>query len=159
MTEQVVDLRVRKTITVEVSPERAFAVFTEEIGSWWPLEGKSIGAAKAETAIIEPRVGGRWFEQGEDGSTCDWGRVLAYEPPERIALAWQISSDWRHDPEISSEVEVRFIAEGEERTRVELEHRGLAAAYGDQAAQMYDILDSPTGWGEILDAFVGRGEA
>jgi uncharacterized protein YndB with AHSA1/START domain len=157
MTEQATDLTVRKTITVEAPQERAFAVFTEQIGSWWPLETKTIGSAEAETAIFELRAGGRWFERGVDGSECDWGRVLAYEPPDRIVLNWQISADWRYDPQINTEVEVRFITEGERRTRVELEHRGLLDAYGEKAGQMQAIFDSPAGWAEILDRFANQG--
>lgn len=153
MTQQATDVTVRKTIVVDVPQERAFAVFTDQIGSWWPLETKSIGSAKAQTATIEPHPGGRWFERGIDGSECDWGRVLAYEPPERVVLNWQISADWRYDPQINTEVEVRFSAESEERTRVELEHRGLREAYGEQAEQMQGIFDSPMGWGDILERY------
>ena len=153
MTEQATDLTVRKTLTVDAPQERAFAVFSEQIGSWWPLDGKSIGSATAETAILEPRAGGRWFERGEDGSECDWGRVIAYEPPARLVLNWQISADWLHDAEINTEVEIRFIAEGEARTRVELEHRGLAQAYGDKAEQVSAIFDSPDGWRDILGRY------
>jgi uncharacterized protein YndB with AHSA1/START domain len=153
MTQQATGLTVRKTITVEAPQERAFAVFTEQIGSWWPLETKSIGSAKAQTATIEPHAGGRWFERGVDGSDCDWGRVVAYEPPDRVVLNWRISADWRHDPQINTEVEVRFIAESNERTRVELEHRGLREAYGEQAEQMQAIFDSPAGWADILGRY------
>lgn len=148
---QAAELSVRKTITLGVPPERAFEVFAEQIGSWWPFAGKSIGTAEAETAVLEPRPGGRWFERGVDGSECDWGRVLAYERPGRLLLDWQIGADWRHDPELHTEVEVRFVAEGE-GTRVELVHRGLDA-FGERAAQMRAIFDSPEGWGEILGAY------
>jgi uncharacterized protein YndB with AHSA1/START domain len=143
---------VSKVITVEAPRDRAFRVFTEEIGSWWPLEDYTIGSEKAETAVIEPAAGGRWYERGVDGSECEWGRVIAYEPPERVVLAWQISAEWRYDADIESEVEVRFVAESETRTRVELEHRGLEA-YGDQAQHMQAIFDSPQGWGRLLEAF------
>lgn len=146
------DLTVRKAITVEASKERAFAVFCQQIGSWWPLGDKTIGTSKAETAVLEPRVGGRWYERGIDGSECDWGSVVAYEPPERVVLAWQISTDWRFDPTFTTEVEVRFIAEGESRTRVELEHRGLEA-YREQAQPMHDVYDSPEGWASILEDY------
>lgn len=159
MTEQLADLTVRKTVTVEAPRERAFAVFTEKIGSWWPLDDKSIGAAEAETAIIEPRAGGRWYERGIDGSECDWGRVIAYEPPARVVLDWQIGADWRHDPALHSEVEVRFIAEGEARTRVELEHRGLVEAYGDRAGEMQAIFDSPGGWADLLARYARAARA
>ena len=153
MTDQATDLTVRKTITVDAHKELAFAVFSEQMGSWWPLEGKSIGTSKAETAILEPRAGGRWYERGADGSECDWGRVLIYDPPDRLVLNWQIGADWRHDPEVNSAVEIRFVAETETRTRVELEHRGLAAAYGDQAEQVYAVFDSSDGWSDILERY------
>ncbi len=153
MTDQATDLTVRKTITVDAHKERAFAVFSEQIGSWWPLEGKSIGTAEAETAILDPRAGGRWYERGIDGSECDWGRVLSYDPPDRLVLNWQISADWRYAPDINSEVEVRAVTEGENRTRIELEHRGLAEAYGNQAEQVYAIFDSSDGWSDILERY------
>jgi len=152
MNQRAADLTVRKTIAVQASQARAFEVFAEQMGSWWPFADKSIGAVEAETAVVEPRAGGRWFERGVDGSECEWGRVVAYEPPQRLVLNWQIGADWRHDPAIDTEVEVRFVAEGEGRTRVELEHRGLAA-YGEQAEQMRAIFDSPDGWGEILGRY------
>ena len=95
----------------------------------------------------------RWYERGVDGSECDWGRVIAYEPPERVVLNWQISAAWRYDSSIDSEVDVRFVEESESRTRVDLEHRGLAEAYGDRAEQMHAIFDSPEGWGDILDRY------
>lgn len=152
MTRQVTDVVVRKTIAVQAPREHAFAVFAEQMGSWWPLDTKSIGGATAETAVLEPRAGGRWYERGVDGSECDWGRVIAYEPPARLVLNWQISADWRYDPAINTEVEVRFVAEDETRTRVELEHRGLEA-YGENAEQLYAIFDSPDGWTDILDRF------
>lgn len=153
MTEQATDRTVSKTITVAAAQARAFEVFCEQIGSWWPLEGKSIGAVKAETAVLEPRAGGWWFERGVDGSECDWGKVVAYQPPDRLVLDWQIGADWRHHPTLHTEVEVRFVAEGDDRTRVELEHRGLEA-FGEQAGQMAAIFDSPDGWAGILDGYV-----
>jgi uncharacterized protein YndB with AHSA1/START domain len=152
MTEQATRLTVRKTITVEASQEQAFRVFTEQIGSWWPLDTKTIGQAPAATAVLEPRSGGRWFERGVDGSECDWGRVVAYEPPERVVLNWQIGADWRYDPTLDTEVEVRFIVEADGGTRVELEHRGLEA-YGEQAEQMKAIFESPDGWGDLLGRY------
>jgi uncharacterized protein YndB with AHSA1/START domain len=153
MTEQATDLTIRKSITVNAPRDRAFVVFTEQMGSWWPLATKSIGSAEAQTAVVEPEAGGRWFERDVDGSECDWGRVIAYEPPARLVLNWQIGADWRHDPAINTEVEVRFVAEAEGLTRVELEHRGLLEAYGDSAEQLYSIFDSPDGWTDILDRY------
>ena len=105
--------------------------------------------------MLEPRAGGRWYERGVDGSECEWGRVLAYEPPDRVLLDWQISARWTHDPDLHTEVEVRFAAAGEARTRVELEHRGLAANYGDDAESLHAIFDAPSGWAGVLGDFAG----
>ena len=101
---------VRKTIMVGTSAERAFQVFTEEMNTWWPLASKHIGKADAKTVVMEPFVGGRWFERGVDGSECDWGHVRTWDPPRRLVLTWEISSDWHDDPSIQTEVEVRFSA-------------------------------------------------
>jgi uncharacterized protein YndB with AHSA1/START domain len=103
-------------------------------------------------AVIEPREGGRWFERSEDGSECEWGRVLAWEPPDRVVLVWQLSPDWQYDAGLHTEIEVRFTAEGERRTRVELEHRGLEN-YAERAEQMRTILGSDDGWGGLLRRF------
>ena len=149
---------VRKEITVEASQARAFDVFTREPGAWWPLATHHIGSAAAETAIIEPHAGGRWFERAADGSECDWGRVLVWDPPGRLVLAWEISADWKHDESIDTEVEVRFVSLGPARTRVELEHRRLDR-YGAAAEQMRGIFDSENGWTNILRLFVARAHA
>lgn len=143
---------VRKSIVVEAPQAHAFAVFTEQHAAWWPLQTHHIGAQPAETAIIEPRIGGRWFERAADGTECDWGRVLAWEPPSRIVLAWCIGADWKFDPELNTEVEVRFISEGPGRTRVELEHRHLER-YGAMAGTMQTTFDSEGGWTGILGRF------
>jgi hypothetical protein len=151
-------LFVRKEITVEASQARAFDVFTREHGAWWPLATHHIGSAAAETAIIEPHAGGRWFERAADGSECDWGRVLVWDPPGRLVLAWEISAGWKHDESIDTEVEVRFVSLGPARTRVELEHRRLDR-YGAAAEQMRGIFDSENGWTNILRLFVARAHA
>jgi uncharacterized protein YndB with AHSA1/START domain len=97
-------------------------------------------------------------ECGEDGSTCDWGRVLAWEPPARLVLSWDIGAGWQHDPALKTEVEVRFIAEGKDATRVEMEHRHLDR-YGPRRHEMHGIFDSGMGWRGILDAFAARAAA
>jgi uncharacterized protein YndB with AHSA1/START domain len=142
---------VRKTIRVATRPERAFRVFTEHMGTWWPLVSHHIGKAAAQTCVVEPFAGGRWYERGVDGSECEWGRVLAYEPPRRLVLAWQISADWQPDANLNTEVEVLFIADGD-GTRVELEHR-LLTNFGARAAEMAAVFDSPGGWNGLLEAF------
>ena len=144
---------VRK-ITVAAPQERTFAVFTEQFGSWWPRE-YSIGKADMADFVIEPEAGGRWYEIGVDGTECDTGRVTAYEPPDRLVLAWQLDGAWQFDPDIShaSEVEVRFIAEGPHNTRVELEHRKFEN-HGDGAGGVHGGVDSPEGWTYCLDRFL-----
>jgi uncharacterized protein YndB with AHSA1/START domain len=143
---------VRRSIVVEAPREKAFAAFTERMSSWWPLDTHAIGTQPVTAAVVEPRAGGRWYERSADGSECDWGRVLAWEPPDRVVLSWQLSPQWRHDPSLRTEVEVRFHAEGDGRTRVELEHRGLEA-YGAQAEEMRGTFDSEGGWRGLLARF------
>lgn len=152
MTEMTQGLAVRQSIVVDAPPPRAFAVFTEGIASWWPLATYTIGAAPPETATIEPRAGGRWYERAADGRECDWGRVLVWEPPERVVLTWEISADWQADPGVRTEVEVRFAAQDDGRTRVELEHRGLEA-YAERAEEMRGIFGSDDGWLGLLRHF------
>jgi len=150
MTEQISATAVRRSVTVQAPPERAFSVFTDGLSTWWPLQTHTIAEQPPTAAIIEPRAGGRWFERAADGSETDWGRVLAWEPPHRLVLAWQITSDWHHDAKIATEVEVTFHAEDGDRTRVELEHRGLET-YGDQAEQMRAVFGSSDGgWSGLL---------
>jgi uncharacterized protein YndB with AHSA1/START domain len=157
MIEQTQGIAVQQQITVKTPPERAFDVFTAQLASWWPLEMYSIGSQPAVAAEIEPREGGRWFERAADGSTCDWGRVLAWEPPHRVVLSWEISCDWSHDPRLASEVEIRFRPDGPGATRVELEHRGLET-YGERAEEMRGIFGSDNGWGGLLRHFAGAAE-
>ncbi len=143
------ELSVRKTITVDSPQDTAFRVFCEEMSSWWPLDQYTIGDQPAVAAVLEPRVGGRWYEQAADATQCDWGRVITWQPPELLVVTWEISADWAPDSNIKSEVEVRFISDGPSRTRVELEHRNLAT-FGDQAEMMRGIFDSDNGWTGLL---------
>ena len=132
--------------------DRAFRVFTASFGSWWPAE-YHIGTADMADAIIEPREGGRWYERGVDGSECDWGTVLAWDPPNRLVVTWQINGEWQYDPdpEHASEIEVRFTADGPGQTTVELVHRHLDRLVGGQA--IYDGISGGGGWSSILDKF------
>ena len=105
---------VRKSIVVKASAEKSFTTFTSRIGRWWP-RSKSIGSAPQADVVLEPGVGGRWYERGTDGSECQWGKVLQWEPPGRLVLAWQIGADWKFDPTLVTEVEVTFTALGRRR--------------------------------------------
>jgi len=142
---------VRKTIRVKAGQQHAFKVFTT--GRWWPREHSILASGARQAAvIIEPRIDGRWFERGEDGSECDWGKVLVWEPPSRLLLTWQLNGRFQYDPELLTEVEVRFIPEGPKSTRVELEHRHIERA-GDTAQALRDGVDSPEGWSKLLERF------
>jgi uncharacterized protein YndB with AHSA1/START domain len=149
---------VRKSILVHAPQSIAWRVFTQDMTAWWPLASYKIGKANAEAAVLEPQRGGRWYERGEDGSTCNWGRVLAWEPPSRLVLSWDITADWSYDPELGTELEVRFIAEGDEQTRVELEHRRLDR-YGARRDEMRAIFDKGGDWGRLLAMFAEAAQA
>ena len=153
MTEQTMLGSVRRTITVETSRERAFALFTERAGSWWPAT-HHIAPQPFVAVVMEPRVGGRWFERSTEGAECEWGHVLAWEPPSRVVLAWQLTAEWKYEPDMAkaSEVEVRFVAEGAKRTRVELEHRGFER-HGAGAEKMRTAVEGPSGWTQCLAQF------
>ena len=151
MTRTIQPAPVRRSVTVRASQAKAFDVFTARMGAWWP-KSHHIGASELEASIIEPRLGGRWFERGVDGVECDIGRVLAWEPPERVVLAWQLTPEWKYDPDLTTEVEVRFIEGGEGMTRVELEHRNLER-FGDRAEAVRQQIDAPNGWRAILDLY------
>jgi uncharacterized protein YndB with AHSA1/START domain len=143
---------VRKTLTVQAPAEVAWRVFTQKMGAWWPLATYKIGKANAVDAIVEPRVGGRWYERGDDGSTCDWGSVLVWEPHTRLVLSWDITADWQYDPALKTEVDVRFIPDGPNATRIDFEHRRLDR-YGARRDEMREIFDKGGDWGKILQLF------
>jgi uncharacterized protein YndB with AHSA1/START domain len=143
---------VRVQIRVAAPRETAFRVFTEGFASWWPLETHHIGKVRAATSVIEPRVGGRLFERGEDGCECDWGVVRAWDPPARLVLGWQLDADWRHDLACETTVEIRFLAEGPDRTLVELEHRDLDR-YGARRDELRGLLGGEGGWPALLEAY------
>ncbi len=151
-TSTVEPVVVRKTLTVKAPQALAFEVFTARIETWWPMATHKIGQAECAAVVVEPRAGGRWFERGTDGVECDWGRVLAWEPPARVLLCWQLSSQWVFDPGLHTEVEVHFVALDAGRTQVTLEHRGLEA-YGADALAMRDTFASPNGWGGMLEHY------
>ena len=151
MTLKIKPAPVRKTLMVEAPAEHCFDVFTAGFSRWWP-RSHHIGASEMKGGVIEPRAGGRWYEIGEDGSECQWGDVLVWEPPSRLVLAWRLGADFTYDPALLTEVEVTFTPAGGDRTRVDLEHR-LIENMGERAAEARESVDSPGGWGSILAAF------
>lgn len=147
---------VRVDIVVEAPIDRAFVVFTEGLGTWFPPEYNLLPVPIAER-VFEPRVGGRVYDRGTDGTECHWADVLAYEPPVRVVISWNISPRWQIETDVSkrSEVEVRFIAETADRTRVELEHRHLDR-HGNGWQQQRTELGAEGGWPGCLRRFAQR---
>ena len=153
MTTQAQTAAVRVQIIVEAPIERAFRVFVDDFDRIKPRDHNLL-AVDIEETVFEPRAGGHVYDRGVDGSECRWARVLAYEPPDRLLFSWDIGRTWQlePDPARSSEVEVRFIAETPERTRVELEHRKLDR-HGENWESMRDGVASPGGWPLYLQRF------
>jgi uncharacterized protein YndB with AHSA1/START domain len=153
MTTQAQDTSVRTEIVVNAGAERAFRLFTERFDRIKPREHNMLGVDIAES-VFEPHAGGRVYDRGVDGSECQWGRVLAYEPPTRILFTWEISPTWQieSDPAKRSEVEVRFVEEAPDRTRVELEHRHLDR-HGDGWDGLRAGVASDGGWPLYLQRF------
>jgi uncharacterized protein YndB with AHSA1/START domain len=150
---QAADAVVRRQIVVEAPIERAFTVFTERFGDFKPPEHNLLGVAIAET-VFEPKVGGHIYDRGVDGSECRWARILAYEPPDRVVFSWDISPQWQieTEPDLTSEVEVRFVAETPQRTRVELEHRHLDR-HGPGWQAVSDGIAHDQGWSLYLSRY------
>jgi uncharacterized protein YndB with AHSA1/START domain len=144
---------VRRQILVNAPISEAFRVFTERFGDFKPREHNLMQAPIAET-VFEPRVGGHIYDRAVDGSECRWARILAFDPPDRVVFSWDISPRWQleTDPALTSEVEVRFVAETPERTRVELEHRNLDR-HGSGWQSVRDGVDNEAGWPLYLQRY------
>lgn len=145
------DSAVRREIVVDVPPGRAFELFTAEMTSWWPA-AHHIGSAPIAEIVVEPRPGGRWFTRHEDGTETSTGFVVAWEPPGRFVVTWQIGADWKFHTDLITTVEVLFEPVGDGRTRVRLEHRDLDA-YGAEAAAMKKTFEDPGAWEATLRAY------
>ena len=158
MTTQAQDTTVRTEIVVDAPTDRAFTLFTERFDRIKPREHNMLGVDIAES-VFEPQAGGRVYDRGVDGSECQWGRVLAYEPPTRIVFSWDISPRWQieSDHTKASEVEVRFTDDGAGRTRVELEHRHLDR-HGDGWDAMREGVGGEQGWPLYLERFAAAAD-
>jgi uncharacterized protein YndB with AHSA1/START domain len=139
---------IRRTVTVQAPPRRAFERFTRDMARWWPKEHHT-GEAPFTEIVLEPRAEGRWFERDARGRETQWGKVLAWEPPHRLLLGWQLDASFKFDPTLVTEIELTFAPDGA-GTRVEFEHRNLER-HGDSAAKLAELLGG--GWPGILQSF------
>jgi len=141
---------VRKSLRVNAPQARAFEVFTNQMTRWWPRTHSTL-KAPLKQAVIEPREGGRWYHRGEDGSIAETGHVRVWDPPSRLVLIWRLDAQWQYNPDLDTEVEVRFIADGA-ATTVELEHRYIERM-GKDAQKAHEAVGAPGGWGALLEEF------
>ncbi len=155
MTIAVMIAPVRKSIRVNASPTHAFDVFTSGLGRWWPRD-RGIGKMPMKAAVMEPRLGGRWYELAEDGTETNVGKIIVWEPPHRFVMTWDINSQWKPDTTIGSEIEVKFIPDGGNATRVELEHRKFEQMGAEQGETMRNAVDG--GWPGMLERFKTEAE-
>jgi uncharacterized protein YndB with AHSA1/START domain len=154
----VADASVKKSIIVNATLEHAFDVFTAGFDSWWP-RSHHIGKSPMAKAVIEMRVGGRCYSTQVDGTDCDWGQILEWDPPHRFVLAWQITHQWGYQPDLSksSEVEIRFTAQPGGGTRVDLEHRHFERM-GPEGDTMRVGVGGPGGWSGLMELFKAQAE-
>lgn len=150
MTATLTIAPVRKTIRVKASAAHAFEVFTAGLGRWWPID-HGIGRTPRKGVAMEARLGGHWYELAEDGTRTNVGKIIVWEPPQRFVMSWDVNSEWKPDTTIGSEVEVRFIAEGVDATRVEVEHRKFEQLGAEGGAKVRKDVDG--GWPGLLELF------
>jgi uncharacterized protein YndB with AHSA1/START domain len=150
MDRTITPASIRKTLVVKAEPAKAFEVFARRMHEWSPEVQTMTGSRRG--LVIEPRVDGRWYEIGANGEEAQWGKVLAWEPPHRLLLAWQLDADFAYDPDLVTEVEIRFTGLDAGRTQVDFEHRDLER-FGDRAAEAAQSLDSKGGWSGSFEAY------
>ncbi|MGJ4925989.1 SRPBCC family protein [Bradyrhizobium sp. HKCCYLS2038] len=155
MSEPVVIAPVRKQVHVRVPIDHAFAVFTSGLTQWWP-HTHGVGRKPIKTVLLEPRLGGRWFEIAEDGTETPVATIVVWEPPHRFVLLWQVNAQWQPDATMRSEVDVRFFADGDAATRVELLHHKFETMGGKAGASMRRDVDG--GWPGLLQRFVAEAQ-
>ena len=144
---------VTRSVTVQASPERAFEVFTAGFASWWPMESHHIGEEMAVDVVIEPRVGGRWFERDAKGAECVWGFVTEWDPPHRLQLAWHLTHEYEFDPDSghASDITVTFTPQ-DGGTFVEVEHGGFER-YAERGARVRENVSREGGWSELVEMY------
>jgi uncharacterized protein YndB with AHSA1/START domain len=145
---------IKRTLHLDVPIEKAFQVFTERMGTWWPAS-HHVGATPFKDILIDPRAGGRWYEINVEGAECVWGTVVEWQPPKKVVLSWHLQPDWKFDPDLAraSEVVMEFVKEGPKKTRVEFEHRHLER-HGAGWENMRAQVGAEGGWPAILELYV-----
>ena len=144
---------VSHSVLVPLEPEAAFELFADRHGEWWPKESHHILDGPAADAVLEPREGGRWYERSQDGEECDWGRVLEIDRPNRLLLAWQLTPEWKFDPDISNATHVEITFEPEDGgTRVRLVHSGFEV-HGEAGPAMRESVGGKGGWAELMELY------
>jgi uncharacterized protein YndB with AHSA1/START domain len=155
MNERVVIPPVRKTLQVKAPIGHAFEVFTSGLTRWWPLN-MAVGKPPVTKVLMEPRLGGRWLEISEDGTETTVATITLWEPPHRVVMLWQINASWQPDANMKSEIDVRFVADGPEATRVDVLHHKFETMGAEQGASMRKDVDG--GWPGLLELFVREAE-
>jgi uncharacterized protein YndB with AHSA1/START domain len=155
MNETSVIAPVRKTISVKAPVAHAFEVFTSGLTRWWPFN-YGVGKKPIQKVLMEPRLGGRWLEIAEDGTETPVATITHWQPPHRLVMLWQVNAQWKPDPSMRSEVDVRFIAEGTETTRVELLHHKFETMGAEAGASMRKDVDG--GWPGLIERFAQEAE-
>lgn len=157
MHQTIAPAPVRHEVRVPLPPAEAFALFAQGFDSWWPRDKSANPGTTLAEAVLEPRAGGRWYEKGADGSICEWGKVLAYEPARRLVIDWQLGTDYRHDPSLHTAVEILFQPDGT-GTLVKLEHRDIEN-FGPRWEDMRRGIGSAGGWPGIMANYAARAGA
>jgi uncharacterized protein YndB with AHSA1/START domain len=157
-TQRISPAPIRRSLRVKAGQDKAFRTFTSGMGQWW-MKGHSLNPAGQKDVVVEPRDGGRWYEIGNDGSENEWGRVLSWEAPDRILLAWQLNAEWTYDPDFETTIEVRFTPDGD-HVIVDFEHRDLER-FGENAEAVRGDYDTGMdgGWRQLLDGYQRAAEA
>lgn len=146
---------IQHAVRVKAAPDKAFALFASQMERWWPV-GRTVGQNPHVAIIIEPHPNGRWFERDAEGNETQWGKVLAWDPPTRLLLGWQLNSRWTYDPDLLTEVELTFVAEPGGGTKVSLEHRNLER-FGIDAEKVAGQIGS--GWPTLMGEFAAWADA
>ena len=155
MNAPIVISPVRKTVRVKAPIARAFDVFTSGLSRGWPHD-HGVGKKPVQKVLMEPRLGGRWLEISEDGTETSVATITLWERPHRLVMVWQVNAQWKPDPAMKSEVDVRFTADGPDATLVDLLHHKFETMGADAGASMRNDVDR--GWPGLIERYAQEAE-